>query len=381
MRRSDIDRLAIPYDGDENSPTPGPASALGVDIPAWGKLERSILGALTTSPPYGVGWWAPHPGTSRRILISDQLYACAQSVSANMIESGIHRLELGDWSERHSDQNVNVVRPEGGRVRVKLPRPVSPLEELSLHMMRLHYVGCVRALAGALDCVAGAIIGILALPMPILKADFSDTRKRLEKLISVASSQGEQVQAIFAAKLEQIINSAGPEGWLDWALQFRNMLVHRGRRIELGQFVPRTPRLYGPDFLPIPRARVVTHLPRDPALSDVEVFLEPSNAPVLTEDAEQTLEGLLNSTGLLIEATAQELTIVWNWRQAHPDSLPQPKEQWPKGASTASVGFAGYAPQSFRYSADLLVTHPAVLQRMRAAAVDDESRPQWKTFD
>jgi L,D-transpeptidase catalytic domain len=28
------------------------------------------------------------------------------------------------------------------------------------------------------------------------------------------------------------------KGWLDWTLDLRNMLVHCGRRIELGQLVP-----------------------------------------------------------------------------------------------------------------------------------------------
>ncbi len=47
-------------------------------------------------------------------------------------------------------------------------------------------------------------------------------------------------------------------GWLDWTLDFRNMLVHRGRRFEYGQFVPRSPILYGADAQRLLRARRVT---------------------------------------------------------------------------------------------------------------------------
>ena len=380
MRRSDIDRLTRPYD-DASAPTPGPASALGVDTPTWGKLETTILEALTTSAPYGIAWWAPHPGTSRRILISDQLYACAQSVSTNMIESAVHLLELIDWSERHSDRHANAVCLKGGSLVIEAPRPGSPMEELSSHMMRLHVVGCVRALAGAMDCLAGAIIGVLALPTPILKADFNNVRNLLRGIISAASTEGEQCQASFAAELERLIGSAGPEGWSDWALTFRNMLVHRGRRIELGQYIPRKPALYGPDHHPVLRARTVTQLPRDPGRSDVEVFLEPSNTPVLTEDAEQTLDGLLKSTKSLIEEIAQALTKVWDWRCAHRDSLLQPRKQWPNGASTKSIGFSGYLPGSYEYAPDIMTTHPLILHRIHAAALDDKSRPQWKSFD
>ncbi len=381
MRTSDIDRLTKPYNGDAESPTPGPASALRVDIPRWGHLEAMILENLSTRAPFGVAWWAPHPGTSRRILISDQLCACAQSVSSNMIESALHCLEFADSSDRHSDRFVNALRLENGKLDVKAPRPTSPLEELSSHMMRLHVVGCVRALAGALDCVAGTIIGVLALPTSILMADFRNARRLLKKMVAATSTDGERVQASFTVELERLISSVGPEGWLDWALDFRNMLVHRGRRIELGQYIPRTPVLYGPDRRPVPRVRVVNHLPRDPGRSDVEVFLQPSQTPVLTEDAEQTLGGLLNSTKLLIEGTAQELTEVWSWRRAHPDSLPQPAAQWPNGASSESIGFSGYAPESIKHSPGMMMTHPIVLQRVRAAALDDQTRQQWRTFD
>ena len=58
-----------------------------------GRTEDRIL-ADPTDAPYGVGWWAPHPGTSRRILMSDLLYACTASVSTNLVgnpSAGIDR--------------------------------------------------------------------------------------------------------------------------------------------------------------------------------------------------------------------------------------------------------------------------------------------------
>jgi hypothetical protein len=382
MRIPDIDRLAKPYEADANAPTPGPAEALGVAIPKWQQLVESILQDMSTRLPYGVAWWSPHPGTSRRILISDQLLACAQSVSDNMIESAIHWLEFRDASERLSDRFANAVVLENGKPVVSMPRPQSPLEELSLYTMRLHYVGCVRALAGALDCMAGTIIGVSALPTAILRADFRQVRGLLAKRIGASSAaEGDRAQTTLAAKLEMLIGSVGPKGWLDWALAFRNMLVHRGRRIEIGQYVPRTPVLYGPGDRPVPRVRVVTHLPCDPGLSDVEVFLKPARTPILTEDVEQTLDGLLKSTKALIEGAAQCLLELWNWRRTHPDSIHQPKEQWPCGASNEATGFSGYAPGSFKYSPDMFMTHPVIFQRIRAAALDDESRPLWATFD
>jgi hypothetical protein len=201
------------------------------------------------------------------------------------------------------------------------------------------------------------------------------------KIAEKPSGEGQGVQADFGKKLETMIASNGADGWLDWALAFRNMLVHRGRRIEVGQFFPRQPMLYGPDGKPVPRVRVINHLPRDPGRSDVEVFLQPTDSPVLTEDAEQTLDGLLKSTTSLVEAVAAELLGLWKWRKANPDKIPQSAAQWPNGASTESGSFAGYAPGSFNYSPSMMMTHPVVVHRMRAAALDDKARQQWKTFD
>lgn len=380
MRASDIARLSTPYKGDVNTPSPGPSAALGVDVPMWEQLARTIFSDLTTHPPYGIGWWDPHPGTSWRILISDQLYACTESVSTNMIEAALHWLEFVDSADRHSDRFVHAVRFENRMPIFNPPRPQNPLEELSIQMVRLHVAGVVRALAGALDCMAGTIIGVLALPRSILKADFGQVRELLKKKVANKSTESERVQASFAEEFERLIGIAGPAEWLDWELAFRNMLVHRGRRIDVGQYVPKTPVLYGPGSQPIPRVRVVNHLPRDPGRSDVEVFLEPSRTLVLTEDADQTLNGLLNSTRLLIQGAAKELIKVWNWRR-HSRSLPQPAEQWPSGASTDSIGFCGYAPGSFEYGPDMMLTHPIVAQRISAAALDDLARPQWRTFD
>src|SRR5260370_40908799 len=123
---------------------------------------------------------------------------------------------------------------------------------------------------------------------------------------------------------EAIIVAAGPEGWVDWTLDLRNMLVHRGRRLEHGQFVPRMPFLYGHDAQPLVRIRKVTHLPRDPARSDVEVSLDPLHTLVLSEDVEQTLTGLLTSTMTLIDMIGSELCERGNSRPENPRSPPPP---------------------------------------------------------
>jgi len=168
------------------------------------------------------------------------------------------------------------------------------------------------------------------------------------------------------------------------------MLVHRGRRLESGQFVPKLPQLYGPDEKLVLRTRRLTYLPRNPAMSDVEVWREapitstrdPLEVLVLAEDATQTLGGLLESAKAMISETAKLLIDVWKWRRDNPRTLTQPAEQWPKGAATAPASpFAGYAPRPRDLSSSIVSADPIVWRRFLAASLDDAARSQWDTFD
>ena len=175
------------------------------------------------------------------------------SVAGNMTEAALHWLEFLDAAERDSARFADAVQIENGRPTIVPPRPGSPLDQLTPDLVRVHYAGIVRALASALDCLAGVVIGVAALPISILRADFDKARAKLKRI--APANDGEKMQAQFAAMLEAGIAAAGPPGWLDWTLDFRNMLVHRGRRSEYGQYVPRSPVLYGANAERLLRAR------------------------------------------------------------------------------------------------------------------------------
>jgi hypothetical protein len=380
MRATDLARLNEPYPENADPPDSAAIAALGMELPHLTALETDILADFADKPPYGIGWWAPDPGTSRRILIADQLYCCAASVAGNMTEGALHWLEFLDAAERDSARFADAVQIENGRPTISAPRARSPFDQLGPEFVRIHCAGIVRALASALDCLAGVTIGVTALPTSILRADFARARSLLNR-ITDAANDGAKMQKQFAARLETNIVSAGPRGWLDWTIDFRNMLVYRGRRFEHGQYVQRTPVLFGPDAQRLLRARRVIHLPRDPGRSDVEVFIDTPWTLVLTEEGERTLQGLIGSTKALIESTARDLLDLWQWRRDHPASLHQPAQQWPNGRSIQSTGFNGYAPGTLKLEPEMAMTHPVGGRRFRSAALDDRSRAQWATFD
>jgi hypothetical protein len=247
----------------------------------------------------------------------------------------LHWLEYLDALDRDNARLADAVKMLPGGPIITPPRPRNAYEQLAPDFIRLHQAGLIRGLASELDCLAGVVIGVAALTQIILKADFNRVRDALGK-IDGAANVGAGMQAQFAAQLETAITAAGPQGRLDWTLDFRNMLVHRGRRIELGQYLPIEPVLYGPDGLPALRARHISHLPRDPGRSDVEVFLDAPWNHILAEDAQRTLRGLLSSTIHLVETTANDLLTLWRWRRDHPGDLRQPPAQWKNGPSKES---------------------------------------------
>lgn len=380
MRREDQTRLAQPYGQRLGSSERDLASALGMATPSLDRLTDEILADFdTTDTTYGIGWWAPHPGTSRRILISDQLYACATSIATNLVEAELHRLELLDYSDQVSDLLANSVQAVGDQLVVRMPPRLSGSEDALDKLQTLHIVGSARALSASLDCLGGTVIGVLALRSNLLKSDLDSARKVLRAL-QQDGSEGRSRQIAAGSALETEIHDAGPEGWLPWVLGLRNMLVHRGRRISVAQLVPREPVLLDFRGRPIPRMNVIQQLPRDAGRSEIEVFLDPE-APVLTEDAIKTITGVLGSTHRLVERAAERLLEVWQWRRAHPAELAQPREQWPAGVTPQEVAFRGYAEGTFPYDPSLITGNPVLHRRMIAACLPDPVRNRWAGFD
>ena len=104
MRSEDLRSLEQPYPqtgGVRRSSADAFADALGVDVPDLRSLRRELRGDLDdTVGIFGIGWWFPHPGTQRRILISDYLIMASESVETNLIEAKLHYLEaLSAWDK------------------------------------------------------------------------------------------------------------------------------------------------------------------------------------------------------------------------------------------------------------------------------------------
>jgi hypothetical protein len=91
----------------------------------------------------------PDPGASRRILISDQFYCCADSVGGNMTEAALHWLEYLGASDRDNRRLADAVKMGPGGPVISPPRPRNALDQLCQESIRIHQAGIIRALAFA----------------------------------------------------------------------------------------------------------------------------------------------------------------------------------------------------------------------------------------
>jgi hypothetical protein len=140
-------------------------------------------------------------------------------------------------------------------------------------------------------------------------------------------------------------------------------------------------RILGPDGKTILRVMAAEQLPSDPYRSQVEAFVDDARAPVLTEHGEVTMRGALESSLKLIQIAAAELVGAWTARRQNPSQIVQPKENWLDGPCVKSTGFSGYKPGSLLYDPTLMISHRDMAKQLKTAALADDLRHLWKSFD
>lgn len=376
MREVDEEILAREYDEAEGHPDIWLRERLGVSCSNVNTLAEEVL-ADFDEHRFGIGWWAPEPGTRRRILIADCLYQAIAGLHDNLVEAKLHLLELADCHEQLNCVMENAVsgNPRNG-VRVKHPRPRRPLDQLPKRFATLHVVGITRALNSVLDCMAAAIVGIAGVPTPIQGAGYGGVLRYLrDPRNNLHPAQQELREAILRHE-----RNAGPDGWCKWVRAFRNMAVHRGRRLVVSHLVQRTPLLLDARGAVIVRADTVPVLPSEPGWSDIQAMLGSRDAQ-LSEPAETTLGGAMTAIRHLANQTAADLVTLWKHRRKNPGLLRQPRAQWPDVRSRPT-SFEGFAPGTAPSTMDTMTGHDSVLVRFKAAALDDANRHRWDTeFD
>ena len=103
MRQEEIDILKVPYAQEKNQIDRRFHSSIGADIPSAAKLVNEIFHDFDATF-FGVSWWTSLP-TEERILISDYLYQCANSIEVNLAEAKLHYME---WLDARNQANERI---------------------------------------------------------------------------------------------------------------------------------------------------------------------------------------------------------------------------------------------------------------------------------
>ena len=374
MRKKDLDNLSQPYKTEDDLHRRF-NSALGADVPSVGKLANEIFDDLDETL-FGIGWWNNMP-TEERILVSDQLYQCVNGIETNLLEAKLHYLEWIGAREKSNALIANsIFRDSAGNPDFKYPSSVSPSDDLPKALEDLHLCGFFRAVGSTLDCLGAAIIGVLALPSNLRKADignaeiaFKDKKDRNKRNPKLSSLQLE-----FVDFYETVKQSSGTEHWLEWAEQYRNMYVHRGRRTTFHNIQARSVQLFDAKGQIIPRAELVTHLAKSPDKSDIEAFIKSKDIN-LNEDAETTLSELFKSCRNFVENISERLHLIWIERRNNPSLLEQPQIQWEKPSKVCN--FVGYDSNAQPLNSESGGVNGDLIHRMLSASVFDHQRSFW----
>lgn len=368
-------KLDAPYANEKDADGRGLARALGVDSAEAWSLYHELFRDLDPQSG-GIRWWQGRPDSQRCCLIGPHLVGCARSVHYNLVEAGIHLREADDWIQRESDSKdrAAAVDRNGRIIPVQSGLPRSAREELPEAMSDLHVGEFTRSVGSALDLLGGVMVGVLGLRTPIVSTDFH-TARNTAKTATDCETEGVRKQMRFGHHIDSLVGRAGVKGWLKWTLDYRNMFVHRPRRLIPGS-IEMDWHVLGPDGRPILKTRIARLMPRDPSWTELQAWQTPAHASALTESAMTTLEGVKASTVQLVDNVSRELSAFWKMRRDSPDLIIQPIEQWPIIDRSHPVGFEGYAPGEKEFDPAVYSANPHTVRMLQAGHVFDDKRDE-----
>lgn len=376
MRKEEINLLSQPYKTEKDEIDRRFNAVFEADVPSAKKLVQEIFNDLDVNS-FGISWWYSLP-TEERILIGDYLFQCASGIEVNLMEAKLHYFEWLNAVENHNKRIADIrSRDSLGRIIDKMPKSIAPIDDLPLKLENLHLCGFFRAIGSSLDCLGATIFGVLALPCrkskPLRKSDIAEAQKALGELTDLGTS-GSKLQIDFRDFFEKEQITCGPKDWLEWADQYRNTYVHRGRRIIFTKTSAKKQLFYDSKERIIPRSECTTHLGKFPDRSDIEAFIK-SEEIILYENAEITLTGIFKSCRTLNEKVCEQLLSIWKERRNNPSLLEQPQNQWDD--KIKNCDFAGYDLNAEKFDTNLINSHPNILKRMRSASVFGKLRNFW----
>lgn len=325
----------------------------------------------------GIGWWASYGmSTATSCDLSDYLIEVVNGIAKNLRIVEFYFREYEGKRKSADFKLRNRMRISGGD---PLPRDaVAAAEDRKLDLQLDSYVyGFFNAGTSVLDTLAGALIGVAGLDLPIVRADLrmlgpfvagNDYPLKKSPLSRSANERADarEIQFATARAFRSSLIQAGPSDWYLWLDRKRNQLSHRGGRMQMVAFKRRD---RGPDQ---ERYRIME---RDPELTTTQgMRLDASSveATHILEDELSLMVGLTSSLSATVVGSLVAARSTWLLRREFPEVLPQPAGQW--RTPNPAIQFNGYEPRSdILDQATAVIVNPSDATRLSASHINEKS--------
>lgn len=300
----------------------------------------------------------------QRALVSDQFLSAAYGLQDALTDASVTRREV------HEHTGPTGIRYSG--------KGDSLSDMLRYVQLRRSVAGFFDAVGTALDCLAAILVVATRAPISVQRADFGQLRQLDSDAQHKAFEQDipQSQRDIWSALSDALAaaESEGPEGWLDWSLEMRNALTHRGRVTNI--YLPR--RISGqiavpPNSEPQALFRYDLFLRRRPWLPEIEGMLAANSLPdsVLDEPAGRTVDGLHAALVTFVESLVVWCCECWG---SPPSEVIAPVKRWVLPAMPA-IAFDGSAPGGTTAVSGAIgginQEHIRLAERLRVARQDD----------
>lgn len=317
---------------------------------------------------HGVEWWTGLD-VGRNILVADYIIGLTESVAGNLTQASMHLNRLTTLGAAHditTSGNMRAADARGG-----LSGPTSATYDNQGVELEGHFGGFFRAIGSVLDNLAGIVVGTAGIPLNIVRTGWGElTTAKPSRLAPASMTDAHQdLNRKVAARVDQLATAGTPD-WIGWALDYRNMLVHRASRLSINVMDAKA------------KTGVAHPLPKHPDQTHAESLARSRDLPrdIVGRNTDETLGLILDEVTTLAAALGGLFVETWDERRSIPDLSGQPQEQWPTLRRGRERAFVPTGPPSNFKSATLLVMNPTMAARMRRAQLLDEDHRQWSQW-
>lgn len=342
---------------------------VSASLEALSRLEREMLDDLDVER-YGFGWWHGHVEVKRIAIMSDYLVG---SVSGTQLAIADASYALSEYTQqvfahdKWQQQQIAALGPRRDDASVLAALRLDSAAEKRERRIRLHREHFFYHVAQTLDRMAAIVIGVGALKMDLVMADWMNLCRFTPKAgHQPADGYAEQVALLDLVRAT--VADAGPPDWLDWSLAQRNSRAHRAPKFGFVAMTRGSRKT---------SSRFISLLHRQPRWSDTEAFVARRKDDhiagiYLLQDPAVVMTGILASLNDTCVAITEACTDLWLRRRANPALLVQRAALWPK-LETAPLQFGGYGSDLDFVMTGAMRVSPDMGKRMKASGLFDSS--------